>query len=85
MKKQNLLFLFRPFLNECHVVRHHVLAQQAYQASLESLDAREQLVLRDHLVVVDPKDPWVCEGAREMKAPEDLKGLQVPEELMGCQ
>ena len=64
--------------------------------------------------IVDPKDPWVPEGARAMKAPEadavsevlkelrdsqdlpvleepeakkaleDLKGLQVPEGLMGC-
>ena len=110
----NLLFLFRPFLNKCHVVRHHVLAQQVFQASRESLDLRDQQVLQDHLAVVDPKGPWVCEGARAMKAPqadavsevlkelrdsrdqpvleeaeakkelEDLKGLQVPEELMGC-
>ena len=110
----NLLFLFRPFLNKCHVVRHHVLAQQVFQASRESLDLRDQQVLQDHLAVVDPKGPWVCEGARAMKALqadavsevlkelrdsrdqpvleeaearkelEDLKGLQVPEELMGC-
>ena len=66
----NLLFLFRPFLNKCHVVRHHVLAQQVFRASRESLDPRDQQVLQDHMGIVDPKDPWVLEGARAMKAPE---------------
>lgn len=91
-----------------------MLAQQVFQASRESLDLRDQQVLQDHLAVVDPKGPWVREGARAMKAPEadavpkvlkelrdsrdqpvleeaeakkaleDLKGLQVPQELMGC-
>ena len=110
----NLLFLFRPSLNKCHVVRHHVLAQQVFRASLESLDLRDQQVLQDHMGIVDPKDPWVREGARAMKALkanavskvlkelrdsrdqpvlkeaeakkvlEGLKGLRVPEVLMGC-
>ena len=117
MKKKivfNSLFLFRPFLNKCFVVRHHVLAQQVFQASRESLDLRDRQGLPDHMEIVDPKDPWVREGARAMKAPEadavsqvlkelqdsrdqpvieeaeawkaleDLKGPQVPEELMGC-
>ena len=53
----NLLFLFRPFLNKCHVVRHHVLAQQVFRASQESLDPRDQQVLQDHMGIVDPKDP----------------------------
>ena len=96
------------------MVRHHVLAQQVFRASRESLDPRDQQVLQDYMGIVDPKDPWVREGARAMKAPEadavaqdskelrdsrdqpvleeaeakkaleDLKGLQVPEELMGC-
>ena len=91
-----------------------MLAQQVFQASRESRDPQDQQVLQDHLVIVDPKGPWVPEGARATKAPEadavsevlkalrdsqdqpvlgeaeakkvleDLKGLQVPEELMGC-
>ena len=80
MKKQilfNLLFLFRPFLNKYHVVRHHVLVQQVFQASRESLDLRDQQVLRDHMAVVDPKDPWVREGARAMKAPQADAGSKV--------
>ena len=110
----NLLFLFRPFLNKCHVVRHHVLAQQVFQASREFLDLRDQQVLQDHMGIGDPKDPWVRAGSRAMKALkadavskvlkelrdsrdqpvleeaeakkvlEDLKGLRVPEVLMGC-
>ena len=114
MKKKilfNLLFLFRPFLDKCHVVRHHVLAQQVFQASRESLDLRDQQVLQGHMGIVDPKDSWVREGPRATKAPEAdavskvlkelrdsrdqlvleeveakkvLKGLQDPEELMGC-
>ena len=71
MKKQilfNLLFLFRPFLNKCHVVRHHVLVQQVFQASRESLVLRDQQVLQGQMGIVDPKDPWVLEGARATKA-----------------
>ena len=52
------------------MVRHHVLAQQVFQASRESLDLRDRQVLQDHMGIVDPKDPWVREGARAMKAPE---------------
>ena len=88
-----------------------MLAQQVFQGFRESLDLRDQQVLQDHMGIVGPKDPWVREGARAMKAPEAdavskvlkelrdsrdlpvleeaeakkaLKGLQVPEELMGC-
>ena len=88
-----------------------MLAQQVFQASRESLDLRDQQVLQDHMGIVDPKGPWVLEGARATKAPEAdavskvlkelrdsrdqlvleeaeakkvLKGLQDPEELMGC-
>ena len=58
----NSLF-FRRFLNKRFVVKHHVLAQQVFQASRESLDQR------DHPGIVDPKDPLEHEGARAMKAP----------------
>ena len=92
----------------------HVPAQQVSQASRESLDLWDQQVLRDHLEIVDPKDPWAHEGTKAMKAPEedavsqalkelpdsqdqpvleeteakkaleDVQGLVVPEEQMGC-
>ena len=65
----NSLFLFRPFLNQRFVVKHHVVVQQVFQASQESLDLRDQQVLRDHPGTVDPKDPLEHEGARAMKAP----------------
>ena len=99
MKKQilfNLLFLFRPFLNKYHVVRHHVLAQQVFQASRESLDlwVREgaramkapeadavSKVLKE---LRDSRDQAVFEEAEAKKVLEDFKGLQVPGELMGC-
>ena len=92
LKKRKTLFLFRPLLNKRFVVKHHVVAQQVFQASRESLDPRDQQVLRDHPAIVDPKGPWVPEGARATKAPEadavskDLKELRdsrdqpVPEE-----
>ena len=50
------------------MVRHHVFAQQVFRASQESLDLRDQQVLQDHMGIGDPKDPWVREGARAMKA-----------------
>ena len=52
-----------------------MLAQQVFQASRESLD------LRDHLAIVDPKDPWAHEGARAMKASEADAVSQAPKEL----
>ena len=77
----NSLFLFRPFLNKRFVVKHHVLAQQVFQASRESLDPRGQQVLRDHPGIVDLKDPLEHEGARAMKAPAADAVSQVPKEL----
>ena len=77
----NSLFPFRPFLNKRFVVNHHVLAQQVFQGSRESLDPRDQRVLRDHLAIVDPKDPWANEGTRAMKAPEADAVSQAPKEL----
>ena len=77
----NLLFIFRPSLNKCHVVRDHVLAQQVFQVSRESLDLRDQQVLQDHMGIVDPRDSWVREGARATKAPEADAVSKVLKEL----
>ena len=63
------------------MARHHVLAQQVFQASRESLDLRDHQVLQDHMGIVDPKDPWVREGARAMKAPEADAVSKVLKEL----
>ena len=79
------LFLFRPFLNKHFVVKYHVLAQQVFQASRESLDPPDQQVLRDHQGIVDLKDPWVHEGTRAMKALEADAVSQVLKELRDCQ
>ena len=50
------------------MVNHYVLAQQVFQASRESLGPRDKQVLQAHPEIVAPKDPWVHEGARAMKA-----------------
>ena len=81
LKKRKTLFLFRPLLNRRFAVKHHVVAQQVFQASRESLDPRDQQVLRDHPAIVDPKDPFVREGARVTKAPEADAVSKVPKEL----
>ena len=47
-----------------------MFAQQVFRASRESLDLRDQQVLQVHMGIMDPKDPWVREGARAMKALE---------------
>ena len=65
------------------MVKHHVLAQQVFQAFRESLDPRDQQALRDHPAIVDPKGPWVPVGARATKAPEADKVSKVPKELLG--
>ena len=82
-KKKNSLFLFRPLLNKRFVVKHHVLAQQVFQASRESLDRRDQQVLRDHPAIVDPKGPLGPEEARATKAPAADAVSKVPKELLG--
>ena len=58
-----------------------MLAQQVSQASQESRDPRDQQVLRGHLVIVDPKGPWVPGGARATKAPEVDVVSKVAKEL----
>ena len=78
---KNSLFLFRPLLNKRFVVKHHVVAQQVFQASRESLDPRDQQVLRDHPAIVDPKGPRVPRGTRATKAPEADAVSKVPKEL----
>ena len=88
MEKKNLsnsLCLFRPLLNKRFVVKHHVLMQQVFQASRESPDPRDQQGWREHLAIVDPRDPWVHEGARAMKAAEADAVSQVPKELRDSQ
>ena len=75
------LFLFRPFLKKRFVVKHHVRAQQVFQATRESLDPRAQQVLRDHQGIVDLKDPSVHKGTRVMKAPVANPVSQVLKEL----
>ena len=77
----NLLFLFRPLLNKRFAARLHLLVQQVFQASQESLDLRDRQVLQDHMGIVDLKDPWVREGARAMKAPEADAVSKVLKEL----
>ena len=77
----NSLFPFRPFLNKRFVVKHHVLVQEVFQAFQESLDPRDQQVLRDYPGIVDPKDPLEHEGAKGMKAPAADAVSQVPKEL----
>ena len=74
-------FFFRPLLNKRFVAKYHVVAQQVFQASRESLDLRDRQVLQDHMGIVDPKDPWVLEGARAMKAPEADAVSKVLKEL----
>ena len=62
--------------------RLHVLAQQVFLASRESLDRLDRQELQDHMGIMDQKDPWVREGERAMKAPQadavsqDSKELQ---------
>ena len=79
------LFLFRPFLLKRFVVKHHVLAQQVFQACRKSLDPRDRRVLPDHQGIVDLKDPWVHEETRAMKAPKADAVSQVLKELRGSQ
>ena len=50
-----------------HVVTVGVSVHQEFQASQEALDPREQQVLRDHLVIMDLKDPWAHEETKAMK------------------
>ena len=52
------------------MARHHVLAQQVFQASRESLNRPDRQELQDHMGIMDQKDPSVREGERAMKAPE---------------
>ena len=53
---------------------------QEFQASQEALEPREQQVLRDHLAIMDLKDPWAHEETKVMKEPVEGRGLQAPKE-----
>ena len=65
-----------------HVVMVGVSVHQEFQASQEALDPREQQVLRDHLAIMDLKDPWAHEA---MKGPVEDRDHQVPKELKAPQ
>ena len=63
------------------VVTVGVSVHQESQASQEALDPREQQVLRDHLAIMDLKDPWAHEETKAMKGPVENRDHQVPKEL----
>ena len=56
-----------------------------HQESQEALDPREQQVLRDHLAIMDLKDPWAHEETKAMKGPMEDRDHQVPKELKAPQ
>ena len=58
------------------VVMVGVSVYQEFQASQEALDPRDQQVLRDHLVIMDLKDPWAHEETKVMKEPVEDRDLQ---------
>ena len=58
------------------VVMVGVSVHQEFQASQEALDPRDQQVLRDHLVIMDLKDPWAHEETKVMKEPVEDRDLQ---------
>ena len=60
------------------VVMVGVSVHQEFQASQEALDPRDQQVLRDHLVIMDLKDPWAHEETKVMKEPVEDRDLQAP-------
>ena len=68
-----------------HVVMVGVSVHQEFQASREALDPREQQVLRDHLAIMDLKDPWAYEETKAMKGPVEDRDHQVPKELKAPQ
>ena len=67
------------------VVMVGVSVHQEFQASQEALDPREQQVLRDHLAIMDLKDPWAHEETKAMKVPVEDRDRQVPKELKARQ
>ena len=67
------------------VVMVGVSVHQEFQASQEALDPREQQVLRDHLAIMDLKDPWAHEETKAMKGPVENRDHQVPKELKALQ
>ena len=68
-----------------HVVTVGVSVHQEFQASQEALDPRDQQVLRDHLAIMDLKDPWAHEETKAMKGPVEDRDHQVPKELKAPQ
>ena len=62
------------------VVMVGVSVHREFQASQEALDPRDQQVLRDHLAIMDLKDPWAYEETKAMKEPVEDRDHQVPKE-----
>ena len=66
-----------------------VSVHQEFQASQEALDPRDQQVLRDHLAIMDLKDPWAHGERKAMKETvedrehQELKDLQAQQVHVG--
>ena len=60
------------------VVMVGVSVHQEFRASQEALDPRDQQVLRDHPVIMDPKDPWAHGEAKAKKEPVEDRDLPAP-------
>ena len=73
---------FRALLKRPHhldpVAMVDVSVHREFQASQEAPDLRDQLVLRDHPVIMDLKDPWAHEETKAMKEPVEDRDLQAP-------
>ena len=65
------------------VVTLRVSAHRGYPASQGARDPWDQLVRRDHPGITDPKDLWVHEESKAMKAPVENKDFQAPMEVQG--
>ena len=68
-----------------HVVTVGVSVHQEFQASQEALDQREQQVLRDHLAIMDLKDPWAHGERKAMKETVEDRDHQAAKELKDLQ
>ena len=71
------------------VVMVGVSVHQEFQASQEALDPWDQQVLRDHLAIMDLKDPWAHGERKAMKETvedrehQELKDLQAQQVHVG--
>ena len=67
------------------VVMVGVSVHQEFQASQEALDPRDQQVLRDHLAIMDLKDPWAHGERKAMKETVEDRDHQAAKELKDLQ